>query len=143
MTGTPEDGSDGKPAVSLSVPRLFLVEDEAMLRFDLAEELTERGYRILTARDGAEALEKLQSGAQFDGILSDIRMPGLDGLDLLVQVRAMLGPDFPFILLSAFSDKPHLNRGMALGATAYLKKPVDYDQLGVLVSRYFPLPEQI
>lgn len=109
---------------------ILCVEDEDMLRRDIADELAEAGYRVLEAAGGQEALDLMRT-TRPDLILCDISMPGLTGYQLLDAVQAK-GPDFadiPFMFLSALGDPREIVEGKRRGADDYLVKPVDYDLL--------------
>lgn len=111
-------------------PIILCVEDEEALRRDIADELSEAGYAVLEARDGAEAL-KLLDMSRPDLILCDISMPGLNGYDVLkaVQKMAPAHAGIPFVFLSALGDPREIVEGKRLGADDYLVKPIDYDLL--------------
>lgn len=111
-------------------PVILCVEDEEALRRDIADELSEAGYAVLEACDGADAL-KLLDVRRPDLILCDISMPGLNGYDVLKAVQKM-GPThagIPFVFLSALGDPREIVGGKRLGADDYLVKPIDYDLL--------------
>lgn len=102
---------------------ILVVEDEKDLRFNLIEMLEGEGYNILSAANGIEALE-LTSHIEPDLILSDIRMPDMDGIELLktLQINSTTA-NIPFIFLTAKVDISDLREGMTLGADDYLMKP--------------------
>jgi two-component system chemotaxis response regulator CheY len=89
------------------VPSILIAEDEAHILRVLSMWLGRHGYEILEAPNGAVALEIL-SGQAVDMIISDMNMPGLDGLGLAKAVREDLGMDVPFVLLSARCDQDQL-----------------------------------
>lgn len=110
--------------------RILLIEDEAIIREDLAEFLTEEGYTALQAKDGVEGLEAIVSN-QPDLVLCDINMPLKNGHDVLRELRGD-HPELshiPFIFLTAYSGLENLTQGLDRGADDYLTKPVDYDIL--------------
>lgn len=115
---------------------ILLVEDDALVRAVAEETLRDAGYTVVTAADGLEAQATL-SRVHPDLILTDIRMPKCDGLELLRWVRAH--PEFeflPFILLSAKADAEDRRAGMALGADDYITKPyLVEDLLATLATR--------
>ena len=103
---------------------ILLIEDNASMRRNIAQMLTLENYRTLTAANGAAGLELARS-EKPDLILCDIMMPGMDGYEVLAQLRAdATTASLPFIFLTAKGDMPDLRIGMALGADDYLSKPV-------------------
>lgn len=103
------------------LPLVMLVEDDTDLRQATAETLERAGFTVQDFVDASSALEVL--APDFPGvILSDLRMPGLSGLDFLDRVRA-LAPDVPFLLITAHGDVPAALRAMRAGAHDFLEKP--------------------
>ncbi|MDP9151745.1 MAG: diguanylate cyclase [Myxococcota bacterium] len=112
---------------SLSV---LVVDDDEDVRATLQEAVRQLGHECRTAQDGLEAWTMHQAD-RADVILSDWKMPRMDGLELCRRTRA-LGADAPytyFIFLTGFADKDHFIRGMDAGADDYHPKPVDLDEL--------------
>jgi len=97
--------------------------------------MTSYGYVVETAIDGHEALDALQRG-RFDGMLLDMRMPRVDGIEVLRQARRQR-PDMPVVVVSALSVQEQVARAMTQGACAYLAKPFDAVQLKHTVERCF------
>ena len=108
---------------------ILLIEDNASLRRNIAQILTLEGYRVLSAEDGIAG--HLQArGEKPDLVLCDIMMPGIDGYEVLAQIRADAAmASLPFIFLTAKGGMPDLRVGMALGADDYLPKPVEREDL--------------
>ncbi len=108
---------------------ILLIEDNASLRRNIAQILTLEGYRVLVAEDGIAGLQQAR-GEKPDLVLCDIMMPGIDGYEVLAQVRADAAmASLPFIFLTAKGGMPDLRVGMALGADDYLPKPVEREDL--------------
>jgi two-component system nitrogen regulation response regulator GlnG len=101
--------------------RVLIVDDEAGVREFLSRLLGREGYETLTAGDGEEALALIAREA-FDVVLLDIRMPGLDGMEVLRQV-AKLDRDLPVIMVTADGQVSHVVMAMREGAYDYLVKP--------------------
>ena len=114
---------------------ILICEDEAVLRADLAAELSEAGYEVLAAADGAQALALLEE-ARPDLILCDICMPTLDGPGLLAHLRETRSDlaDVPFLFLTALGERTEIVAGKRLGADDYLVKPVDYEVMLATIS---------
>ena len=93
---------------------------------------------ITEASDGADALEKVKSSS-FDLVLTDIRMPRMDGLEFVRQVRTELQrQDLPIILISTKGADEDIELGMSLGASGYLSKPISMTRLKALVTSFLP-----
>ncbi len=107
--------------------RLLLVDDEAEFLEPTAERLARRGIECATVESGEDALRALQN-LPFDCLVVDVRMPGMDGLELLRLIRRDHAA-LPVILLTGHASIELGVRGMDLGAFEYLLKPVDLDEL--------------
>ncbi|MCZ8186237.1 MAG: sigma-54 dependent transcriptional regulator [Beijerinckiaceae bacterium] len=113
--------------------RILVVEDDRMVRHALVEWLGIAGHQVVEAEDGASALAQLAQAAP-ELVLSDIRMPGLSGLDLLARLRAV-DPDLPVILLTGHGDVPMAVAAMQGGAHDFVTKPYDPDHLAAIIAR--------
>jgi two-component system response regulator HydG len=118
----------------MSEPRTLLVaDDDPGLRESLNRTLTRAGYSVVLASDGRAALEQLQSGP-VDLVLTDLRMPGLTGLEVLRAVKTLV-PDVDVILLTAFGTVEEAVTAMKDGAYDFITKPFRGEQLLKLVSK--------
>jgi len=108
-------------------PTLLVADDDPAVRQSLERALTREGYAVVLAPDGQAALERLQAGG-IDLVLSDLKMPGLTGLELLTRGRAAV-PDVDFILLTAFGTVEEAVKAMKEGAIDFLTKPFQRAQL--------------
>jgi len=108
-------------AVSLAGRRLLLVEDEPAVRAVLAKGLTRLGLDVATASDATEALAWLESGAAVDVVLSDVMMPGIDGVELSKRARR-LRPGLPVLLMSGFAEPP-LHKAADAQGVGFISKP--------------------
>jgi DNA-binding NtrC family response regulator len=113
--------------------RVLIVDDEANARGALSEILHEEGYATETAADGFKALAKI---AEFDPlvVLTDLKMPGLDGIGLVEKGRA-LSPATVFVVMTAFGTIGTAVEAVKMGADNYLTKPLDMDALSAVVAR--------
>ena len=100
---------------------LLLVDDERAIIDTLFEFLTELGFIVKTAGNGAEALEILRTET-IDVVLSDIQMPVMDGLELLARLRTA-DSEVPFVFFTGFGEKKNIVEALRLGATDFLDKP--------------------
>jgi two-component system OmpR family response regulator len=107
--------------------KLLLVDDEQEFLEPMAARLARRRIACMTARSGQDALALLRT-EQFTCAVVDVRMPVMDGLELLRSIREKF-PGIPVILLTGHASVEHGVQGMELGAFDYLMKPVDLDEL--------------
>ena len=113
--------------------RILVIEDDAEMRSVLKDFLEEDGFSIEVADDGSEAFGKL-AGKTFDLIISDIRMPGFSGLDILPGLKK-IQPGISVVLITAFGSDEVRRRAPERGADAYLEKPVHFGELGELIEK--------
>jgi two-component system, OmpR family, response regulator len=106
---------------------ILLVDDEAEFVENLAERLRLRGFITQIAQDGPRALERICS-QQFHGVVLDVMMPGMDGLETLKQIKKIDG-SVEVILLTGHARTESALEGIRAGAFDYLIKPVDIDEL--------------
>ena len=107
--------------------RVLLVDDEAEFVSTLAERLELRGYEVRTADSGESALAILEQGLPHVVVL-DVRMPGMDGMEVLDHIRVR-HPDLPVIMLTGYGSTRDGIEGMRRGAFDYMVKPIDIDAL--------------
>jgi EAL domain-containing protein (putative c-di-GMP-specific phosphodiesterase class I) len=113
--------------------RVLLVDDEEMIRTSYERTLTRRGWTVETASNGIEAEARLKGGA-FDVVVSDLNMPGPDGLEFLGTVHR-LDPDLPVILITGLPSLESSLTAIHHGAFEYLIKPVLPDRLAEVIRR--------
>ncbi|MDF0675796.1 MAG: sigma-54 dependent transcriptional regulator [Nitrospira sp.] len=115
------------------LPAILVVDDDQQNREMLAEALSQVGFEVDIACDGAEALSKANE-VIYDAVLSDIRMAPLSGLDLLNSFRKTM-PEMPIVLLTAFGSVDTAIQAMKLGAYNYITKPVNLEELVLTMTR--------
>ncbi|NUO52324.1 MAG: sigma-54-dependent Fis family transcriptional regulator [Polyangiaceae bacterium] len=113
--------------------RILIVDDEANARAALSEILHEEGYATEVAADGFKALGKIDDFSP-DVVLTDLKMPGLDGIGLMQKARE-LAPHATFVVMTAFGTIPNAVEAVQKGAYQYLTKPLDFPQLALVVER--------
>jgi two-component system response regulator HydG len=113
--------------------RLLIVDDEFSMRDSLEQWFRRDGYRTSTAQDATEALQRLQEAA-YDVVLLDIKLPGVDGLELQRRLHA-LDPELVVIMITAYASVDTAVQALKEGAFDYVTKPVDPDELSRLVRR--------
>ena len=112
---------------------ILVVDDEEIVRDSLASWLEEDGYHVDTAPDGPTALAKLAERA-YAVLLVDLKMPGMDGLQVLAQARS-LHPDAPVIIMTAYATVDTAVQAMKQGAYDYLVKPFEPEELSLMVGK--------
>ena len=114
--------------------RLLIVEDKESLALMLRETVEAEGLEADVALDGKEAVRKLAAGHRYFAVLTDLRMPGADGIAVLRQTKES-DPDCPVIVMTAFATIENAVEAMKLGAYDFVQKPVDADHLLLLLRR--------
>ena len=114
--------------------RILVVDDEKIKRITLADDLSGQGHEVVTAGDGQQALELLDREL-FDVVVTDIKMPKLDGLELLKRVKDSASAGVRFILMTAYGSIPVAVEAMKLGATDFLTKPFRNEDLFPIIQR--------
>jgi DNA-binding response OmpR family regulator len=109
------------------MPRVLVVDDEPNARELLSEFLTAKGYEVLTASDGEEALCKVKDEPPHL-ILLDVRMPKMNGLEVLKQVRE-IDHEVGVIMVTAVNEEETGRQALKLGAFDYITKPMDFQYL--------------
>jgi two-component system response regulator PilR (NtrC family) len=118
------------------VSSILLVEDEKSMRDLLALMLGKEGYRVDTAEAGLEAQDRIRKQRPYDVLITDISMPGMTGLELLRFARQE-SPDTAVILMTAYGSKETAIQALNEGATYFVEKPFDLDEMKVVVRRTF------
>lgn len=115
--------------------KILTVDDSASIRLTTNMALTGAGYSVEEATNGAEGIAKATSG-QFDLIVTDLNMPVMDGLTMIEELRKTPGQTgIPIIFLTTESDAGMKQRAKAAGATGWLTKPFDPEQLVKIVRK--------
>ncbi len=113
--------------------RVCIIDDKDVMRDSLTDILGVQGHEVSTFADPREALAEL-APAMVDVIVSDLRMPGMDGIELLRSLRGR-GVDTPFVLMTAYASVPTAVEAMKLGATDYIQKPFDVEAIRLVIER--------
>lgn len=109
-------------------PRILLVDDEEPFLSTMAKRLTKRGLTVFTAISGEEALETLAKNSALEVIILDVKMPGMDGIETLQEIKKR-HPIKEVIMLTGHGTVESAIEGMKLGAFDFLLKPCDMDIL--------------
>src|SRR5687767_1338390 len=111
--------------------RVLVVDDEESLRHMLSLVLSKDGFHVWTAGSGREGLDVLRSGERFDICVTDVRMPGMDGL-AFIEDGVRLGDRSPtFIAMSAYGDEKLAVEALRRGAFDYISKPFQPEELSL------------
>ncbi|MBK8974336.1 MAG: sigma-54-dependent Fis family transcriptional regulator [Planctomycetes bacterium] len=114
-------------------PRILVVDDEESVRYFVQRGLRRRGYALEVAPDGAAALAQFER-APADLVLLDLRMPGMDGFELLDRLRA-LDPDVAVVVMTAFGTVENAVAALRRGAFDFVTKPFEIDELKLSIDR--------
>lgn len=124
------------PAQSIAT-RIWVIDDDQSMRWVLEKTLSNSGYQVSSFESGSVALSHFKrsvAGERPQLILTDVRMPGINGFELLRQIKH-LAPQIPIIVMTAYSDLDSTVHGFQEGAFEYLPKPFDIDEALDLVAR--------
>jgi two-component system response regulator HydG len=113
--------------------RILVADDEESHRIMLRAVLQEEGYEVAEAADGPEAIRAVEQ-EPFDLILLDIRMPGMNGIEALMEIRK-ISPYVPVLMMTAYSSVKTAVDALKAGAFEYLIKPLDIDELKILIEK--------
>jgi PAS domain S-box-containing protein len=137
-TAFEEPGPDvirGQSDIGKRNARVLLIEDSDDILFLMKTELERMGYSVLTAKDGLQALEIAIEEAP-DLLISDIKMPGVDGYQLIRSIRAVAGlENIPAIALTGFGSKAGVERALAAGFDSCLSKPMEPEQIANVIGQ--------
>jgi DNA-binding NtrC family response regulator len=129
-------------AAKIRTPRVLVVDDEALLRWSLAEMLSDAGYQVVEARDGREARRAFADSAHpVDAMLLDLKLPDVSGLQLLEEARRRC-LSCPIIIMTAYGSADTVETLLSSGALRVVSKPFDLDDILRLLRELCPLPPQ-
>jgi DNA-binding NtrC family response regulator len=112
---------------------ILVVDDEESSRIGLSKILDKSGYKVLTAENGKEALEKLKE-EDFDLVITDMKMPQMDGIELLKEIKQSKSR-VGVIIVTAYGEVDSYLEAMNLGAFEYLNKPIKVDELKKVINK--------
>ena len=115
--------------------KILVADDEAMMRNLILKILESEGYQVTVVSSGNEALEKLKA-EKYDLLLTDVKMPGMTGFDLLKQVKVEW-PEMAIIIMTGYGDAYSVKEALLLGADEYLSKPFKSQEVTLIVERAY------
>ena len=116
-----------------NVKKMLIVDDEETLTYSLYQSfiISQRDYEVVTAATGEDAAEKL-SDMKFDLVITDIKMPGMDGLELLSLIKSKY-PATDVIVMTAYGSEEKKEEALKKGARFYIEKPFEIKEIKQLV----------
>ena len=112
------------------MPMILVVDDSMIIRKQLSSALSKQGYEVVEAASAAAAIDLARSNEPISLIISDVNMPGMNGLEMVGEIRTLPNHEkTPILMLTTESTEHMQQEGMAKGATAWIVKPFNEDQL--------------
>ncbi|MCH7527964.1 MAG: response regulator [Candidatus Marinimicrobia bacterium] len=122
---------------------VLIADDSSTVRKFVTFSLASQSLEVVTAVDGMDALEKISQIPQVDLIIVDLNMPNMDGFEFIQNVRGSeLHRDVPIIILSSERGEESKQRGIAVGANAYIEKPFDAKNIEYQVSKFLDIKKK-
>ncbi len=118
--------------MSALLKNVLVVDDDPVVRSSFNRVLTQKGYVVVTAENGHDALNKLQEG-EYDCVFTDIKMPGMDGLELAEEVHARKSWT-PVVIVTGYGSQANEARAKAAGVSAFMHKPLSPEQIEAAAS---------
>ncbi len=112
--------------------KVLIADDESIVRESLSDWLTDKGYQVVTAANGEDTFKLLMEDDSFGAVVLDVRMPGKDGITILEEARQKY-PGLKYIIISGYPSVDIMTRGIRLGATGFLVKPFQPEELEKLI----------
>jgi CheY-like chemotaxis protein len=124
-------GAAGQPDEehSMKAKRVLVVDDDPVVGTSFERVLTPQGYAVMTARSGAEALDRL-AREDYDMVYTDIKMPGMDGIEVARRIKASR-PWLPVLIITGYGDAQNEAQAEAIGVSAFLHKPLSPESIEV------------
>jgi CheY-like chemotaxis protein len=119
--------------------KVLVVDDDPVVGKSFDRVLSQKGYIVVTAEDAAQALEKMRE-QEYDVVFTDIRMPGMSGIELAEQVKAKR-PWTPVVIVTGYGTKANEERAKAAGVSGFLNKPLSPEMIEESVAHALLKPE--
>ena len=118
---------------------VLVVDDSVSMRQMVTFTLKGAGFEVVEAGDGKEAVAKLNGGAKPNLVITDLNMPNMDGISLIKEIRGMAAHKFtPVLMLTTESADDKKKEGQAAGATGWIVKPFNPDQMLATIQKVLP-----
>ncbi len=118
---------------------VLVVDDSVSMRQMVSFTLTGAGFEVVEAGDGKEAVDKLNGGAKPNLVITDLNMPNMDGISLIKAIRGMAAHKFtPVLMLTTESADDKKKEGQSAGATGWIVKPFNPDQMLATIKKVLP-----
>ncbi len=118
---------------------VLVVDDSVSMRQMVTFTLKGAGFEVVEAGDGKEAVDKLNGGAKPNLVITDLNMPNMDGISLIKAIRAMAAHKFtPVLMLTTESSGDKKKEGQSAGATGWIVKPFNPDQMLATIGKVLP-----
>lgn len=114
---------------------ILICEDDLMTLKALEHKLKSEGYETITALDGKQAIETLNSNKNIDMLLTDLHMPQISGLELITHVRSVMKSNIPIVMLTRVGLEDTVLHAFELGADDYITKPFSPEELSLRIKR--------
>ena len=111
------------PETTKEIKTILMVDDEPENRRIYSEILNDSGYKVIDEPDGASALSDIRQGEKIDLVITDYKMPDMNGLELVATLRNIL-PSIPVLILTAYTSIENYFQSLSLGVFEYIAKPV-------------------
>jgi CheY-like chemotaxis protein len=114
---------------------ILIVEDEAVNRFFFEKSLKKTRANLFFVKDGYDAIETFRENSEIDLVLMDVRLPGMDGIDTMTQIKQM-NPEIPIIIQTASVLPSIYESAIESGCSEFVTKPINMDTLLIILKKY-------
>lgn len=127
----------------MALDKILVIDDEYMMRYLLTLSLEQSGFNVVSAADGQEGIDLLESGEDVSIVITDIVMPRKEGIETIIEIRRKF-PDVKIMAISGAGERKDEFLALAkkLGANAVMPKPIDFERLNELVLELLRLKDQ-
>lgn len=127
------------PALKKLMKTIYLVDDSPTILMSLNDILTKSGFKVEKSSNAQDALHRFKAGLKPDLIITDVNMPGMNGIELVKEIRKLPAFRFvPILVLTTESQQSRRSEGKAAGATGWLVKPVAGNDLVSAIKQVLP-----
>jgi CheY-like chemotaxis protein len=127
--------------MTAAAPKVLVVDDDPIVGKSIDRVLSERGYAVITAANGTEALDKL-AREDYDVVYTDIKMPGMDGLEVASRIKASR-PWLPVVIVTGYGTDANEAKAKEIGVAGFLRKPLSPETIDSSVAEALHAPEPV